>query len=160
MADEHSLQEKTPVELEASDSRETVVPLFSEEISVSKRVVAKGRVQVSTVTREHEALVDEMLAREHVEVERIPINQEVAVMPVIREDGDTLVIPIVEEALIIQRRLVLKEEVRIRRIREMERHQERITLRKQEAAITRLPVEDSAAGGGQPLNDLHQKETK
>ena len=79
-------------------------------------------------------------------------------MPTVREDGDTVVIPIVEEALTIQRRLVLKEEVRIRRIRETEHHQERVTLRKQEAAITRLPVENSAAAGGQPLNYLHQEE--
>jgi uncharacterized protein (TIGR02271 family) len=158
MADDHSIEAKTPLGSEAPDASEIVVPLFSEELSVSKRVVPKGRVWVSRVTHQHEELVDEILAREHVEVERVPIDQEVAVMPVVREDGDTLVIPIVEEAVTVQRRLVLKEEVRIRKIRETERYQERVTLRKQEAEIIRLPVENSAAGGGQPLNSLHQKE--
>jgi len=146
MADEHSIETKTDVDLKEADAREIVVPLFSEEVFVSKRVVPTGRVRVSRVTRHSEELVDEILAREHVEVERIPIDREVTAMPAVREDGDTLVIPIVEEALTVQRRLVLKEEVRIRRIRQTERHQERVTLRKQEAAITRLPVEDSGTG--------------
>jgi stress response protein YsnF len=66
----------------------------------------------------------------------------------VREEGDTIIIPIVEEVLTIERRLVLKEEVRIRRIRETERYQERVTLRKQQAVVNRLPVENSAAAGG------------
>ena len=41
-------------------------------------------------------------------------------MPTIREEGDTIVIPIVEEMLVIERRLLLKEEVRVRRVRSME----------------------------------------
>jgi uncharacterized protein (TIGR02271 family) len=159
MPDQHSIEAKAPVEPEGPDASEIVVPLFSEEISVSKRVVPKGRVRVSRVTRHSEELVDEILARERVEVERIPIDREVAVMPAVREDGDTIVIPIVEEALVIQRRLVLKEEVRIRRIRETEHHQERVPVLKQEATITRLPAENSAAGGGPPQNNFQPKET-
>lgn len=128
--------------------REIVVPLLTEEMSVSKRVVPKGRVQVSRVTRQREELVDELLTREHVEVERTAINRPVDAMPQVREEGDTVIIPIVEEVLTIERRLVLKEEVCIRRIRETERYQERVTLRKQEAAVTRLPIDNSAATAG------------
>lgn len=62
-ADEHSDELKATVEPDNRDARETVVPLFSEEISVSKRVVPKSRVQVSRVTRQREELVDELLAR-------------------------------------------------------------------------------------------------
>jgi len=148
MQDERPIGSKATVEGDGRDAREIIVPLLSEEISVSKRVVPKSRVQVLRVTRQHEELVDQLLAREHVEVERIPIEREVDLAPVVREEGDTIVIPIVEEALTVRRRLVLKEEVRIRKIRETERHQERVTLRKQEAKITRLPAENSAAGGG------------
>src|SRR5215471_18982622 len=140
MEDERPIESKATVDGDGDDAREIVVPLLSEELSVSKRVVPKTRVQVSRVTRQREELIDQLLAREHVVVERIPIEKEVAVMPVVREEGDTIVIPIVEEALTVQRRLMLKEEVRIRKIRETERHQERVTLRKHEAKITRLPA--------------------
>jgi stress response protein YsnF len=73
-------------------------------------------------------------------------------MPAIREEGETIVVPVVEEVLVVERRLVLKEEVRIRRVRSTERHQERVTLRRQEAAVNRLPplepLEEKAAAIG------------
>jgi uncharacterized protein (TIGR02271 family) len=130
---------------DSGDAREIVVPLLEEQLSVSKRVMAKSRVQISTVTRQYEELVDELLTREHVEIERTPIGRRVNDVPRVREEGDTTIVPVVEEVVVVQRQLILKEEVRIRRVRETERHQERVTLRKQEATVTRLPVEEEAA---------------
>jgi uncharacterized protein (TIGR02271 family) len=125
---------------------ESTLPLLAEEVAVSKQVVETGRVQVARVTHEREQLIDELLARETVEINRTRIGQHVDAMPPVREEGDTVVIPIVEEVLVVERRLFLKEEVRIRRVRSMERHQETVTLRHQEAVVTRLPVEMPAAG--------------
>ncbi|MBV8552541.1 MAG: DUF2382 domain-containing protein [Acidobacteriaceae bacterium] len=135
------------VEQENRETREIVVPLFTEEIAVSKRVVEKNRVRVSRTTRQQEELVDELLTREQVEVERTAIGKPIDSVPPVREEGDTIIVPVVEEVLVVERRLVLKEEVRIRRVHKTERHQERVTLRKQEAQVTRLPVENSAASG-------------
>lgn len=123
------------------DEGRVVVPLVAEEVAVTKEKRETGRVRVTTVTRQREELVDEMLAREQVEVERVAVGKPVAAIPAIREEGDTIVIPIVEEVLVLERRLILKEEVRLRRMRSTERHQERITLRKQEAVVTRLPAD-------------------
>ncbi|MGC2199360.1 MAG: YsnF/AvaK domain-containing protein [Stellaceae bacterium] len=125
---------------------ESVIPLLAEEVAVSKQVVETGRVQVVRVTHEREQLIDELLARETVEISRARIGQHVDAMPAVREEGDTIVIPIVEEVLVVERRLFLKEEVRIRRVRTTERHQESVTLRHQEAAVTRVPVETPAVG--------------
>jgi uncharacterized protein (TIGR02271 family) len=98
MADWNELQ-KTAIAGDA-EAREIVVPLFTEEISVSKRMVEKGRVQVSRTTSRREELVDELLAREQVEVERIPVGRPVDSMPAIREEGETIVVPVVEEILV------------------------------------------------------------
>ena len=125
---------------------EAVMPLSAEEIAVTKRVVETGRVRVARVTHEREQLIDELLARETVEVSRASIGEHVDTMPAVREEGDTIVIPIVEEVLVVERRLFLKEEVRVRRVRTTERHQESVTLRHQEAVVTRLPVEPPAIG--------------
>ena len=125
---------------------ESVIPLLAEEIAVSKRTVETGRVRVARITHEQEQLIDELLAHEAVEIDRAPINRQVDTMPAIREEGDTIVIPIVEEVLVIERRLLLKEEVRVRRVHSTQRHQESVTLRHHEAVITRLPVEPPAAG--------------
>ena len=123
------------------DIRDTMIPLHEEEISVSKRQVVTGRVRVETVTREHEQLVDAQLVRERVEVERVAIGKPIDAIPAVRQDGDTTIIPVVEEILVVERRLVLKEEIHIHRVRTTEQHQERVTLRRQEAVVTRLPIE-------------------
>src|SRR5271155_4714895 len=122
---------------ERTDFHEIVVPLHEEQASLAKRRIVTGRVQVSTVTREREQLLDEELVREHVEIERIPIGKQVEVAPTVREEGDITVIPVVEEILVVERRLVLKEEIRVRRVRSNESHRERVMLRRQEAIITR-----------------------
>lgn len=118
-------------------SDEIVLPLHAEEIAVTKERVVTGRVRVSTVTREREELVDELLAREDVEVERKPVGKPVDRAPAVRRKGDTIIIPMVEEVLV--RRLVVKEEVHIRLVKRRERHRERVTVRKQEAVVDRLP---------------------
>jgi uncharacterized protein (TIGR02271 family) len=122
-------------------NRETVIPVFEEELSVAKRVVETARVSVSRVTHQHEQLVDELLQHEKVEVERIPFDRQIEAMPSIRQEGDVTIIPIVEEVLTVERHLVLKEEVHIRRIKQTERHQEMVILRRQEATVSRLPIE-------------------
>lgn len=125
-----------------SDGRETVIPLFEEEVNVAKRVVETGRVQVSRITHSHQHMVDELLRHEKVEVERVPMDRPVDAMPSIRQEGDVTIVPVVEEVLKVERRLVLKEEVHIRRIQQTERFHEEVTLRKQEAMISRLAPEE------------------
>jgi stress response protein YsnF len=123
---------------ETKDKDQVVVPLHAEQVSVAKRRVVTGQLRVGTVTRETEQLVEDLLEREHVEIKRIAIGRQVDKAPAVREEGDTLIIPILEEIVVVERRLVLKEEVRVRRIRERQPYQERVVIRKQEAVITRL----------------------
>ena len=134
-----------PTETPMIHDRETVIPLFEEQLAVTRQMVPTARVQVSRVTHSHEEMVDESLSREKVEVERVAIGQPVETMPPVREEGDYLIIPVVEEVLKIERVLVLKEEVRIRRVQHTERYQERVTLRRQQAVVNRLPVDESTA---------------
>ena len=128
-----------------NDEKPVIVPLHAEELTVAKRRIVTGRARISTITRQQEELVEALLTRERVEIERTPIGKPLEHVPAVREEGDTLVIPVVEEVLMVQRRLVLKEEIRVRRVHETERHQERVKLRKQEAAITRFPAHEQTA---------------
>jgi uncharacterized protein (TIGR02271 family) len=159
MVDAHTDGADTAVDTSGLESRvdcapQTVIPLLQEELSVSKRVVPTTRVQVSRVTHSHEQLVDELLGREQVEVERVAIEKTIDRMPSVREEGDCIIVPVVEEVLKLERVLVLKEEVRIRRVRGTERYQERVTLRKQEAVVNRLPINETTA------EQAHRNDTK
>jgi len=111
--------------------------LVAEELSVAKETRETGRVRITTHTKEREAIIDEDLARERVEIETIPIGRRIDAVPQVRQEGDTTIIPVVEEHLILERQVVLKEEIRVRRVRTTERHQEKIPLRYQEAVVTR-----------------------
>jgi stress response protein YsnF len=111
--------------------------LHTEEISVSRQQSDGDTYRVSTITRERERPVDEEVHHQRVEIRRVPINQPVSAVPPVREEGDTMIMSVVEEVVVIERRLMLKEEIHIRRIHVTEHHQETVAVREQEAVITR-----------------------
>src|ERR1700739_4943513 len=119
--------------------------LLAEQLSVDKEAVETGRVRVDKQTRTREVFIDEDLLREHAEIERTPIGRQVFEAPPVRQDGETTIIPIVEEVLYTERRLILKEEVKITRRRSTEKFQDRVTLRYQEAVVTRVPSTSEGA---------------
>ena len=118
--------------------------LLAEELSVTKRTVVTGGVRVVTHTRNHDAFVDETLTRHSVEISTIPLGVFVDAPPQIRVEGDVTIVPVVEEVVVVERRLRLKEELRITPIRTAERYQQKVTLRRQDAIVTRDQGERAA----------------
>ncbi len=116
---------------------EKVLKLHREEVELSRNQRVTGRVTVSTVTRTRDELIDELLTSEHVEMERVEIRQLVETEPAVRQEGDTTIIPILEEVVVVEKRLFLKEEVRIRRVQVTDRYQETVSLREQDVVINR-----------------------
>ena len=114
-----------------------VIPLTQEELSVTTRKVETGRVRVTTRTLEHTDYARAELFQEAIHVEHVPVGREVDVAPAIREEGDTIVIPIVEEIMVVEKRLVLREEVRITRARSVEGFEQPVQLRKMVADVER-----------------------
>lgn len=129
------------------------IPLHEEQARVARRSVERGRLRIDKVVSERKALVDELLAQEDVEVERVAVGRAVAAPPPAREEGDVLVIPLLEEALVVERRLILREEIRVRRIRSTVRHREEIPLRTEEARVTRIPAGQGSGGADEGRPD-------
>jgi uncharacterized protein (TIGR02271 family) len=118
------------------------VPLPEERLAVGRRVVETGRVRVRPSTATEDAVVRETLRGERVEVERLPVGRAVTAAPAVREEdnGAVLVVPVLEEVLVVERRLVLKEELRIRRVATAETIEQTVALRRQAATVERLPT--------------------
>ena len=114
---------------------EKTLALAEEVATLSKRVVGDGRVDVKTETETTEEVVRELLCSDHVEVTRVPIDRQVDVVPQTRTEGDLTIIPILEEVLVVEKRLMLKEEIHIRRTAKTERFESTVTLRRQRAVI-------------------------
>jgi stress response protein YsnF len=128
-----------PTNITESNQADIVLPVHKEEVTISRRVVAGDVVRISTVTEQREHLVDEPVFHERVEIEHVAIGREVDAVPDIVEDGDLTIIPVVEEIVVVQRRLMLKEELHVRRVRETSQHHEVVLLREQKAVVTRTP---------------------
>ena len=67
--------------------------------------------------------------------------------PAARVEGDTTVIPVVEERLVVVKRLVLVEEVRVRHVLERQVVSEPVVLRRQRAVVERVPSVGDAGEG-------------
>ncbi|KYF63213.1 YsnF/AvaK domain-containing protein [Sorangium cellulosum] len=119
---------------------ELIVPVVAQELEVKKRTVESGRVRITKEVRERVEEIEEPLARERVFVERVAIDQVVTEPPATRQEGDTLIVPVVEEVLVIEKRLVLKEELRITRVRSVEPSPPvHVTLRSEDVRVERVP---------------------
>jgi uncharacterized protein (TIGR02271 family) len=125
--------QQTPPE----DNAAVVIPVIQEQITFDKKIVETGKVRISKRISQHEELIDVPLLREQVNVERVPINQVVDAPPQVRHEGDTMIIPVVEEQVFYQKRLVLVEELRVRKQIIEEHKPQQITLMKEEVEIRR-----------------------
>jgi uncharacterized protein (TIGR02271 family) len=122
------------------------IPVIEEVAEIAKQVVDKGGYRITKKIRTREESVDELLRDQHVTVERRPIGLTLpgTDMPEPRYEGDVLVIPVVEEILITEKRLVVVEEIRITRTQGTHRKPQRVSLRKEEIAIERLESEQTS----------------
>ena len=128
-----------PVQAQAQEAIR--VPVHEEEVLVEKRVVDTGRgVRIHKIVAEHPCRIDESLSHDEVQVSHVPIDRIVALdqAPGTRYEGDTLVVPILEEVLVVERRLRIKEELRITRTRREARHAETVMLKQEQVSVERF----------------------
>lgn len=123
------------------DAGKLVVPVMREELHVGKRAVETGRgVRIHKTVSEQSHTIAEELLRDAVEVRRVAVDRIVSPSeaPVTRQEGDTLIVPVLEEVLVVEKRLRIKEEIHITRTHSPQRHAETVTLKSEQVAIERF----------------------
>lgn len=126
-----------PSDTLSSTDKPDTLSIVSEEAVVEKRNVVTGKVRVSTQTDTVEELVSAVLTEENISVDRVPMNQTISAMPPVRQEGEVTIIPVVEEVLVVEKRLVLREELHVRRSVSKRTVEAPVTLRKQRAVVER-----------------------
>jgi uncharacterized protein (TIGR02271 family) len=121
-----------------------VLPIVEETVTLDKRDIVTERVRVHTRTSTQQELVSAALERTDVEVTRVPVEREIDAAPPIRTEGDVTIIPVVEEILVVEKRLMLREEIHVRQTATTQSVEVPVTLRKQEAVIDRQDVTTNA----------------
>jgi uncharacterized protein (TIGR02271 family) len=116
---------------------ETVVPVIAEELDISKRKRPTGTVRVEKQVVDYDETVSMPLTRERAEVKRVIIDRPVDGPLPVRREGDTIIMPVVEEVAVVEKRMILKEEIHVTRRRSTDQHDETVTLRREEADVRR-----------------------
>ena len=114
-----------------------VIPVIAETLEVGRREL-QGAVRIRKVVQENPITVDETLRDERVTVERVAIGRRLDGPVGVHHEGDVMVIPVVEERLVVEKRLVLVEEIRVRRESVTRHEPQHVTLRQEQILVERL----------------------
>lgn len=117
------------------------IPVVAEQLAVGTRTVDTGRgVRIHKTVIEQPVTIDERLVRDEVEIKHVAVDRIVALeeAPTTRHEGDTMIVPILEEVLVVERRVRIKEELHITRIQREETHREAVVLKAEQVSIERF----------------------
>ena len=128
----------TMEQTDSVNSERLVVPILNEELKISREKVVTGGVRVHKTVQERTETVDQPTFEEKIEVERVTVNQFVDAPPPVRYEGDVMIMPLLEEVLVVEKRLVLREEVRISKHSETVNKPQQIVLRRENATVERI----------------------
>ena len=115
------------------------VPVIEEQISIHTKTVETGRVRLVKQVKEEEVMVEAPLLYDQTEVERVAINQYVETAPEVRYEGDTMIIPVMREEVVITKRLILVEEVRVTKQQISTVSTQPVILRQETITVERIP---------------------
>ncbi|BDI30562.1 hypothetical protein CCAX7_26130 [Capsulimonas corticalis] len=125
-----------------NDENRIVVPIIEETLDVRKRIVETGKVRITKTVTEREEVVDIPFLRTEVDVRHVPIDRFVDAAPPIRHEGDVMIIPVMEEVLVVEKRLKLKEEIHVTH-RQTEYHDtQTVVLRRESVSEDRVVSAD------------------
>ena len=116
---------------------EQVVEVMEERVRVEKRLVETDHARIHISVEEHDEPVEALLMRQDLVIERKPLGTRIEAVPPVRRDGDTVVVPVVEEVLVVEKRLVLKEELHIRIDVTKQKETQTVRLRREHVDIER-----------------------
>ena len=113
------------------------IPIVQEEAFVGKRLVDTEHVRVRTTTAEEQVVVRDSVISDRIDIKRVTVDREVDRAPDVREVDGVTIIPVLEERLVVEKRLFVVEEIHITRSRQAESVALPTTLRRTDVAIER-----------------------
>jgi uncharacterized protein (TIGR02271 family) len=112
------------------------IPIIKEVASIRKRKKIT-RIQIRKTVSRRKQTVDEPTYRNSFEIKRISKNQflDAPVKP--RKEGETLILPVFEEVVSVQKRLLLREELHITPQQETIRRPQTVELKTEHIHVQR-----------------------
>lgn len=117
-----------------------VLSVVQERPVIHKRLRPVSHVRIQVTPQEEHRVLDVPLTEQQVSIERVQTERFVDQAPPIRQKADVTIIPILEEVMVVEKRLMVREELHVRRMEKRVHHQKSVTLRREQATITRQPI--------------------
>lgn len=125
-----------------------VLPVIEERATIRREVVETGRVRLTRHVHETDEQVRVPVQHDEVDVERVPLNQTLPVgasAPATRYEGDILIIPVLREIAVVEKRLLLVEELRVTRRQVTTQHTEALHLQREDLRVEHLPPTEAGS---------------
>jgi uncharacterized protein (TIGR02271 family) len=129
------------------------IVLAEEQLEVNQRQIERGRVIVRVHVDERVEIAETSLRQEEAVVERVALNKVVDAAPAVREEDGVLIVPVLEEQIVVQKRLILKEELRITLKSRSEVSREPVRLRSERAQVERVKASAPNTNPNQGIDD-------
>ncbi|MBV8716543.1 MAG: DUF2382 domain-containing protein [Chloroflexi bacterium] len=129
------MQEREGEELRPGEER--VVQLREEQLVAHKKLRDLGEIVIRTVVETMPAELQVEAQRDEVEIVHEPVGQAVSDRRGPWEEDGELIVPVYEEQLVVTKRLMLRERLRVRRVSTSERQ-----LFQENVKRERLVIED------------------
>ena len=139
---------------EFGPGEERVIELREEQLVARKERRDVGEVIIRTEVETAPARLEVEALREEVEVVHEPVGETVAERTDPWEEDGVLIVPVYEEQLVVTKRLVLRERLRVRRLRTTERQLFEDTLKRE-----RLVVEDPQGADSRLVREIYPTDT-
>lgn len=117
------------------------IPVVQEVLHLGKRIIETGRgIRLHKSVTEEAVRIEDTLTQQELEIEHVPsgvwIEQDA--LPGSRYEGSTLVVPVLEEVLVVEKRWRLNEEIRITAKSNRRPVTQRVVLRKENIIVKKF----------------------
>lgn len=113
------------------------IPVIEQQLQVTTRILETGRVRPTKTVHEQGTIVTIPLQQEQYTLERMALNAYVDQMPTTGQEGEMTNYPVVKEVLVVQKRFLLSEEIRVTRQQTQTQQTQTVRLRRETLTIER-----------------------
>jgi uncharacterized protein (TIGR02271 family) len=121
---------------------EVVLPVIEEQAFIDKKEIETGTVKVTRHVTQENVPVHIVLSHDECKVERVPAGYYVDKAPEVRWEGDTMIVPVMREVAVVEKKLLLVEELHIIKANVQESYTEQVTVRREDIEVTRTSSDD------------------
>jgi uncharacterized protein (TIGR02271 family) len=109
--------------------------VLHEQVSIYKETVVSGKVVIRKNVHEENEMITVPVSHEEVKIKKVTINKYVDAAPEIRYEGETTIIPVIKEVLIVEKKLLLVEEVHVTKHVVTQTTEHTVPIRKEEVSV-------------------------